>query len=60
MSPDGRRLKVRQSAAAIASGILEYEDIPDEDGDGRMDRGHRVGERYAGEMTAASQMFGGR
>ena len=58
MSPDGKRLKLRQSAAAIASGMLEYEDIPDEDGDGIMDKGHRVGERHAGEMSAASQLFG--
>lgn len=58
MSPDGRRLKVRQSAAAIASGILEYEDIPDEDGDGIMDKGAYRGERGAGEMSAASQLFG--
>ena len=38
--------------------MLEYEDIPDEDGDGIMDKGHRVGERHAGEMSAASQLFG--
>lgn len=49
MSPDGKRLKVHQSAAALASGILEYEDIPDEDGDGIMDRGAYTGE---GEVTS--------
>lgn len=53
MSPDGKRLKIRQSAAALASGILEYEDIPDEDGDGIMDRGKYSGE---GEDTAASRL----
>ena len=58
MSPDGRRLKVHQSAKALASGILEYEDIPDEDGDGIMDKGAYRGERGAGEMSAASQLFG--
>ena len=36
-----------------ASGILEYEDIPDEDGDGIMDRGKYSGE---GEDTAASRL----
>ena len=54
----GRRLKVHQSAAALASGILEYEDIPDADGDGIMDKGDYKGERGAGEMSAASQLFG--
>ena len=58
MSPDGRRLKAHQSAAALASGILEYEDIPDEDGDGIMDKMAYKGERGAGEMSAASQLFG--
>jgi hypothetical protein len=58
MSPDGRRLKVHQSAAALASGILEYEDIVDEDGDGIMDKGAYGGERGKGEMSAASQLFG--
>lgn len=53
MSPDGKRLKIRQSAAALASGILEYEDIPDEDGDGIMDRGSWSGE---GENTAAARL----
>ena len=43
---------------ALASGILEYEDIPDEDGDGIMDKGAYRGERGAGEMSAASQLFG--
>jgi len=58
MSPDGRRLKTHQSAAALASGILEYEDIVDADGDGRMDKGEYTGERRKGEMSAASQLFG--
>ena len=53
MSPDGRKLKLRQSAAAIASGILEYEDIDDEDGDGIQDRGKYTGE---GEVTAAQRL----
>jgi hypothetical protein len=53
MSPDGRKLKVRQSAAAIASGILEYEDIDDADGDGIQDRGKWGGE---GEATAAQRL----
>jgi len=56
MSPDGKRLKKRQSAAALASGILEYEDIPDEDGDGIADVEHQVGERRAGEMSAKSML----
>ena len=58
MSPDGRKLKVRQSAAALASGLLEYEDVPDADGDGKMDKAAYRGERGAGEMSAASQLFG--
>jgi len=58
MSPDGKRLKVHQSAAALASGLLEYEDIPDADGDGIMDKLDYKGERGAGEMSAASQLFG--
>ena len=37
----------------LASGILEYEDIPDEDGDGIMDRGSWSGE---GENTAAARL----
>ena len=58
MSPDGRKLKVHQSAAALASGLLEYEDITDEDGDGIMDKAAYKGERGANEMSAASQIFG--
>jgi len=52
MSPDGKRLKKRQSAAALASGILEYEDIDDEDGDGIQDRG-----AYSGEGEITSKMM---
>ena len=49
MSPDGKRIKLHQSAAALASGIIEYEDIPDEDGDGMADDQIYRGE---GEVTA--------
>jgi len=58
MSPDGKKLKVHQSAAALASGILEYEDVIDEDGDGIADKLAYTGERADGELSAASQIFG--
>jgi len=57
MSPDKRRLKKHQSPEALASGLWEYEDIIDEDGDGRPDDDFDTGDdRAAGEASAAQRL----
>jgi hypothetical protein len=51
MSPDRKRLKKHQSPQALASGIWEYEDIPDDENE--WDTGD---DRRPGEATAASRL----
>ena len=51
MSPDRRRLKKHQSAHALATGLWEYEDIPENEDD--WDQGD---DRRPGEASAASRL----
>ena len=52
MSPDKRRLKKHQSAHALATGLWEYEDIPDDEDDWAAGGD----DRRPGQASAASRL----